>query len=297
MKLHFNPVWAGLRQEPVILEARRNVALAGFGLAFEPESHTYCDTATGFIPDSVSAVVESFAAFDAPRKAHEICLRDHDNPLSKYFLMNEEQILAAWKKKADEAASRGTARHSFAEACFCVAVGLPDEVEDPWRERVSDDGRTISSESAGEDAVIRAWKWMPDTLVPVEKECRIYDRELGYAGTFDLLSYDFDTHGFALQDYKTNESLDKGHFGRMLPPFGNLWDTPLNHYALQQSLYKRVLIAYSIRVKVQRLLHVTIDGKFSPVEVADHRTTLEKVLAERKAAGLSAAGNIKELKR
>ena len=137
---------------------------------------------------------------------------------------------------------------------------------------------------------MQAFAWMPDWLVPVVKECRLYNHRHGYAGTLDLLCYDRKCGLPVLLDWKTNETLDKGHFNRMKAPFGHLWDISLSHYKIQQSLYQIRLEDLGFRLAGRWLLHIDSVGIFTPVAIESYADVLRRELAARKAAGLTADG-------
>lgn len=290
--LSVRPAWVEGRNLPDVVRARNILLAEKDRLDFDAETHTYTDRKTGFQPACVSDVVATWCTFDAPKKAEELHRRDFGKKGAKYYGMTVDDILEAWEKNANEAASRGTVLHTFAEACFCVAVGAPEEVDPEWRDRLRDGGRTIVAYTPQEAGIIDAWNWMPDYLIPVVKECRLYNDELGYAGTLDLLCYDCreEYRQFVLLDWKTNESLDKGHFDRMLTPFNAYWDVPLYHYTLQQSLYQIRLQKLGICVMTRYLLHIDPMGIFSPVWIEDVMGTLQRVLEDRKVKHLTADG-------
>lgn len=288
--LSVRPAWVEARKNPFIKNAEAALLKEADRLAFDPGPHVYTDKETGFHPACVSDVVETWCNFDADAKSSAIVARDFYNRRAKYFGKTKEEILRMWQEKADEAADKGTVLHSFAEACFCVAVGEPGKVDPEWKDRVSGDGTRIDARSVEEAGIVRAFQWMPDYLVPVIKECRLYNRELGYAGTVDLLCYDMKEGFFVLLDWKTNESLDKGFTSKMKSEFSHLRDVPLSHYKLQQSLYQIRLRELGFDIRRRFLLHVDAYGIFMPVAIEEYMSLLIQLLQKRKAEGLSADG-------
>lgn len=288
--VRLRPLWKDNQKLPEIVALRNRIVKASERISFDPGPHVYTDTLTGVHPVCVSNVVASFDSFEAEKKAAELSWRDAATPGAKYYGKSPEQILAEWKAKADEAASRGSLRHSFAEACFCVATGSPEEVPDEWRDRLSDDGTLIRAVEPEEIAVTKAYHWMPDHLVPYMKETQVYHETFGYAGTFDLLAYDLHAKYSVLEDWKTNASLDKGHFSYMKAPFNDLWDTPLSHYEIQQSLYQMKLEELAVPVIARYLLHIQQSGDFTPVRIPEHIALLRCELSKRLLAGLTADG-------
>ena len=180
----------------VIRAVRRRIEDATLGLEFEPEAHAY--TFYGRPVRNVSSIVERFAPFDATAAAEGVSR----NPRHPLYGKPVPEILLLWETKGREASQAGTAVHSFAEACCdFLAGGTPEE---PWAGRVTEEG--LVAETPKEEAAARWWdafEW--GRCVPVAKEIRLVHPTLGYAGTPDLLLYDFAADYFRLKDYKTNE--------------------------------------------------------------------------------------------
>ena len=288
--LSVRTAWVEARKNSIIRNAEAVLQEEGARLSFDPGPHVYTDLETGFVPACVSDVVETWCSFDSEAKATEISARDFHKKGAKYYGMTKEDILRQWNENADKAADKGTVLHSFAEACFCVATGQPEKVDPEWRSRVSEDGTRIDAYSIEEAGIMQAFQWMPDYLVPVVKECRLYNDELGYAGTVDLLCYDMKENFFVLLDWKTNESLDKGFSSKMKGAFSRLRDVPLNHYKIQQSLYQIRLRKLGFDIRRRYLLHIDYHGIFMPVPIEEYMDLLTKLLLERKSQGLSADG-------
>lgn len=294
--LHIRRAWIDGASDPEVAAIRRTLETAASCLDFDPGPHVYTDRETGAHPVCVSDIVGSFTTFDSVAKAEACSRRDARTPGSKYYGMTPEQILERWDKAGEQASSRGTLMHTFAEACFCVATGIPGSSDKRWYCRISDDGHSIDAVEPEERAIVAAFRWMPDHLVPVVKECRVYNRTYGYAGTLDLLSFDTCIRSCVLLDWKTNVTLEKCRLSRMLPPFGMFWDNALGHYSVQQPLYQIPLEDLGIRLAYRFLLHVAPTGIFTPVPVGDCTGIIRTMLEERRAAGLRADGKPENIK-
>lgn len=47
--------------------------------------------------------------------------------------------------------------------------------------------RDLEPKSGFEKAIVKFWNDLPDFIIPVIMECRMYHKELMYAGTLDIL--------------------------------------------------------------------------------------------------------------
>lgn len=228
------------------------------GLTFEPEEHKYM-FAGKQIP-SVSSVIERYAPFDRMAVASG-CSR---NPHSEYYGMNVDNILSTW----EAVANAGTAVHAFGEACYLFTIGRESDIEEQFRNRITAEG--LAAESPKEEAVARWWAeqdW--SRYAPVAKETRIYNPELLYAGTFDLLLFDAQTRKFAIRDYKTNKDLFKWVSGRWLGGQFNkvLKDNDEGKYTLQQNMYSIQLRNIGLDVDDIRLVWLKEDRSWQEVNI------------------------------
>lgn len=71
-----------------------------------------------------------------------------------------------------------------------------------------------------------------------------------------------------IEDWKTNGDLNKGT-GKMLTPYESLPDTPLSHYRLQLSFYKKIMEENGWKVEGIRLHHFT--GKWETISLQEVR--------------------------
>jgi len=69
-----------------------------------------------------------------------------------------------------------------------------------------------------------------------------------------------------IEDWKTNGDMNKGS-GKMLPPYDDLDDTAINHYRLQLSFYKKIMVDNGWTVEALRLHHFT--GKWETIEIEE----------------------------
>lgn len=252
-----------LRQDPRLLENRQRFAAtlscatdllerAADGLTFDPGPHRYF--LDGKELRSVSSIVDSFDPFDAEAVARKCS----ENPKHELFGRPVGEILSIWDARAREAADAGTLTHSFAEACYHWMTGHPEDIEPEYRCRITADG--LAAVFPKEEACALWWAnadW--GAYVPAAKETRIVNRELGYAGTFDLLLYGTRDGRFHQKDWKTNKDLYKWYGDMLLPPLSVLKANPVGEYTVQQTLYTIQLRKDGLDVATNELIWLKDD--------------------------------------
>ena len=141
----------------------------------------------------VSNVTHLFVPhFDEDGMAQATFERNFNNPKSQYYRMTPTMIKESWKKISSDACALGTDRHLFAESLFYFTTGQLDLVPDEFKERIKTDenGETIfCAEMPKEVAAMNFYKDLPDCYIPILAETKVYDENLNYSGTFDLLMY------------------------------------------------------------------------------------------------------------
>ncbi len=270
LKRHPAALEAFKRGKDVISAVRRRIDDATLGLEFEPDAHAY--TFYGRPVRNVSSIVERFAPFDATATAEAVSR----NPRHPLYGKPVPEILLLWEMKGREASQAGTAVHSFAEACCDFLAGeTPGE---PWAERLTDEG--LVAETPKEEAAARWWAdfdW--ERYVPVAKEIRLVHPTLGYAGTPDLLLYDFAAEYFRLKDYKTNEDPYKWYGGHLLAPLSAIKDNDIGKYTLQQTLYDINLVDIGIPVGSIDLVWLRDDATYEQIPIPlQHEHAIRKAM-------------------
>lgn len=276
-------IWDNEKYEEI-----RNKILNSFkDLVFVDEGHRY------FVGDrelfSVSVVTHIFKKhFDSIAESKNTSERNWDNPKSKYYRMTPEEILAQWKKKSEDACSKGTERHEFGESCFYYMTGQYDKILPAFKDRLTSDGG-FESKYPEEDAVVKMYQDMPRCYIPILAETKVYDANLGYAGTFDILFY-YDAElngrsdeesGLFIMDWKTNEDLYKNFKEeKLLPPFDGLLDRPLSLYILQLSLYQICLENIGFKTAGRRILWLKPEGVYDKIKLEEFTQALRKRLSE-----------------
>ena len=283
-----NEKWKGLIDLPKYDQMRTYLKDTFNDLIFKEDTHQYF--IHGKELKSVSYVTHDFKPkFDSKLKAKETSDRNFNNPKSKYYQMTAEQILEQWNITRDTSCTNGTNVHEFGESCFWYMMGRPDMVYPEFQDRIKDDG--FHSNSPKEDAVVKFWIDLPKCFIPIAVENKICREDLGYAGTFDMLFYydatlnneTDDKSGFVIFDYKTNKDLYKNFAGeRMLYPFEQLLNNPLNGYKLQLSLYELALVPVGYKVIGRRIIWLLEDGKYTKINTESYASWLEQILRQKR---------------
>lgn len=185
---------------------------------FEPESHIYRVDGTEF--DSVTTVIESlFEQFDAEYWAQRKATPGH----------TAEMILAEWRAKGEAARNLGTEMHDRIERYY---LGEPVM---QWMD----------------DATFRLFgAFACDVrLRPARTEWRIFHEEARIAGTLDFLGFNA-SGDLEIWDWKRSSKivnslglpLAENIYGKTaFEPLEHVPDTTFHHYALQVSIYRRIL--------------------------------------------------------
>jgi len=207
----------------------------GLEITFDEAAHSYTDS-DGMRYESVTAVVKrACRPFDAAGISRAKAERETDRSELEWERIVEERaaaLRAEWAKKGATSADYGTRVHETAEA-IVLGAPMPHEPQNA-RER--------AAFGAVWEHIAELHTARPDILLM--PEVILFSPQLYLAGTTDLLAYDPEAQELFILDWKTNEKLTAESFRGseyMLPPLDHLQDANLNHYALQLSLYARIL--------------------------------------------------------
>ena len=143
--------------------------------------------------------------------------------------------------------------------------------------------RTLKPTSGYEEAIVKFWNEMPDHIVPVIMELQMYHKDYMFAGTGDILLFNKLTGKYIIGDYKTNKDLFKNHNEqRMLGPFSDLLDMPLNHYKLQLSFYQILFEQIGLEVEGRKIIWVKPSGEYEMYDTPDYTEVLNEYLKNNK---------------
>lgn len=283
--LYRNNKWKGIWDSPKYEKLREVIKNEFSGLTFIEEGHKYF--LNGKPMTCVSDVTHLFQEhFDSATKAIETSARNFNDPESKYFRMTPEQILESWKKISDEACEHGTFTHECGESLFYYMTGQNDKILPGFKDRLTEDGGFMLLYPK-EEAAGKFYEDIPECIVPILAETKVYDEELGYSGTFDILFYydavldgkNPEKSGLMVMDWKTNKDLYKNFKGKtLLSPFNELLDMPLNLYKLQLSLYQSCINKVGLKVVARRILWLKPDGSYDKINLEEYVNILRETL-------------------
>ena len=227
----------------------KNISEPFKDLVFEEKEHKYLVKGQP-IKRSVSSLIGDFYEhFDSLSVA----------PFTaKKMGITTEEVLKMWKDINEESKSRGHKVHTFAELYQL--------------------NRSLKPSCPQEEAVVKFWNDLPEYIIPVAAELRMYHFKDLYAGTADVILFNTKTQSYIIADYKTNRDLYKNYKGKtMLFPFSHLLDNPLNHYVLQLSFYQILLEQIGVQVKSRVVVWLGLDGNYKLLETEDVTQILKNI--------------------
>jgi len=205
-------------------------------LLFSPDTHTY--VYNGVQLRSVTTLVDRL--IPPFRKAYTAA------KIAKRRGVSVQTVLDEWDVLKEVSKTVGTAVHHYAEGAALIHQGAQ------WVSPATCD-LDISGYTNGIDAFFTDHPNI-DNIVP---EVRIAYPRCKIAGTIDAIGT-MGEHVFLL-DWKTSKPFEFISSRHMLKPVADLFDANYTHYALQLSLYARIL-RNSYAVAPQRLMLVRLDG-------------------------------------
>lgn len=180
---------------------------------FDEKLHRYIDPEDGFVYKNVTSWLENFKPhFDFDKISQAVANRDG---------VSVEQIREDWTKKKVTSANFGTNFHKIFEQYYKTGKIVDEKFKD----------------------VISAFdhlKLLDFKNKKINFEQRVFNRELGIAGTSDIISVS-KNNTFDIADFKTNKKfrftgVSKNDFF-LLPPIDHLPNCEYFLYSLQLSLY------------------------------------------------------------
>lgn len=292
MRLYNKDKWLDIISDKKYQLIRQNITDSFQDLVFQEKGHKYFVKGRELI--SVSNLIHKFQEhFDEKSVAQRTYKSHFNNPDSKYYQMSVEQIIESWHTISRNACEHGTDRHNFGESCFYFMIGDYSHIVGEFADRMHiDENGDFYFESIypKEDAIVKFWTDIPRCMIPVLAENKVYSiqEEYAYSGTFDLLFYYDSTlnnqpeenSGLVIFDYKTNKDLYKNFdSNRLLEPFNDLLDMPLNIYKLQLSAYQHCLENIGLKIIGRRLIWIKPDGTYIKINLESY---VQKLVNELK---------------
>lgn len=211
--------------------AKKNAHKRDASITFDEGPHIY--TING--DSNYTSVTTWVHSHFEPFHADTIISRMMNSPnwsKSKYFGQSVEEIKQGWEKNRDEAATAGTAMHLDIEKYYNKVPVTNDSIEFHYFKNFE--------------------KAFPD-LVPFRTEWMIWDVELMFAGSVDMV-YINEDGTLSIFDWKRSKQIKKtsGNWMKtsITPCISHLPDSNFWHYSLQLNTYKAIIERnYGFRVK------------------------------------------------
>lgn len=221
-------------------------------LEFDAKQHVY-NVGNMRLP-SVSKLIKEFCyPFDAQAISAKVAFNSGKT---------QKEILNEWDYTRIEACDRGHRVHDFGERYV-------------W-------DRSLKPSCPQEEAIVKFWNELPDFIVPVVMELKMFHKYFNYAGTGDILLYNTKTRKFIIADYKTNKDLFKNYKNKKLKyPFAYLKDMPYSKYQLQLSFYQLLFEQTGYQVEKRRIIWLKKDSTYNMYDTQDFTHELKDYLTRR----------------
>ncbi len=164
--------------------------------------------------------------------------------------VDPEQVAEEWEAKGEKSREVGTFMHQQIENYF---LGSPISYIFPFRYNGS---YVAESDNVDIHTEMKFFNnFLEDVpIVPFRTEWRVYDSTHRIAGTIDLISKDGDRYD--MYDWKRTSRIYKDNpYQHGWGELSNMEDTPLNHYIIQQNLYRYILEhQYGLKIRSMNLV-------------------------------------------
>lgn len=230
-------------------------------LVFEPISHSYKIEDTKL--DSVSSLVSSFeeefdifwtvyialkeSGYDVKRVGKDISINKKIfkiNNISDLIIKLDNSSLAIKPKDIKEkwrienlvSKIKGTICHLYMECLYKEQEFIyPDSIVTVEKERILNSFTKIK--------ILMDKFYKENThLKYIASEVKLYSKELGIAGTCDIIFFDENQSKYVIYDWKTNKKFDStGFFSKMKGSLSHLKSCELVKYSLQLGIYNHLL--------------------------------------------------------
>lgn len=227
-------------------------------------------------------IIEYFKDLGFKEDEHKYLLGDYTIKFSVSGLIKKYKYPTNWKKVLKESAeNQGKTQEEVSKNWSDAAVKGCDigNKAHSFGELYPFD-RTLEPKTNFDIAIMKFWNDLPDYIVPLLLEIRMYHKEFLFAGTADILLYNTRTGKIIIADYKTNKDLFKNYKGqKMVGPFSHLLCSPYNHYQLQLSFYQILLEQLpGIEVAGRKLIWLKPDATYLLYSLDDYTKELKEEL-------------------
>lgn len=156
---------------------------------------------------------------------------DTENIAWRYAVKNlksVDEVIEEWEDKKNEASSKGTHLHRYAELKFaCKEYDVPEESLPLILKQYID--------KFYDDSIGR--------LIPIKSEMIVGDKDLKLCGMIDQLFYNVKEKEIQIWDYKTNKEIRtfSQYKNKMTNGLNHLQECEYNTYSLQLGIYKKII--------------------------------------------------------
>lgn len=223
-------------------------------------------------------IKEQFDEFDADLAIDNMMRSEKWKEGHKWWGRSKQELKIEWNSTRNDASHEGELLHHKLEK-------LMNDPELPYPYYFKDLKLEIDPDLEW-SYVINFIKSFPD-LQPYRTEWKIYDEEAKVAGCIDLLCKIKDTNLFILIDYKRSKAIKQDNpFKRYSknPILEGFADNNFTHYALQQNMYRYILLnKYKINIIKMMLVRIHPDSSnFELIEIPDWSKEIFDLFEERK---------------
>jgi len=187
-----------------------------------------------------------FPKFDADAIIKTMMQGKNWNPSNKYWNMTPEEIKSQWNANSKEVSSQGTDMHYQIE-CFMNNPTLDKGYT--HKELYDEYSLNVPSSLVEGETESLEWTYFLEfvknnlTLKPYRTEWLIYNDELKFAGSIDMV-YENENGDLLIYDWKRSKDITKTNsWGKsaITECISHLPDTNFWHYSLQLNTYKNIL--------------------------------------------------------
>lgn len=210
-------------------------------LSFEEKNHKYSiyspieEKIIKDLPSVSTLLKQWYEPFDSLSKSIEMMSGDVDLA---------SDLRKQWQKKGEDANSIGSFTHYKLEKYVWDIFDIQKTTRKPFYNLKNEE--LYEAQKMVKTGVGLIHKIIDKGFVPLETESVMGSIDLGYFGQSDNLWLGHSKTGLKIiiTDYKTNKTkkFKKHRYNKpMKEPFGDLFDTDLSKYYIQQSLYRQLL--------------------------------------------------------
>ena len=239
--------------------AEKNAHIRDKDISFEEGPHIYTINGDSEYISVTTFVKSHFSKFD-PEKALDMVFKSK-NREKKYGNATRDEIKNQWKKNGEDASAKGTYLHECIEYYY--------------------NGCLINNTSIEYKHFLDFAKKY-EHLKPYRTEWMIYDTQLRFAGSIDMI-FENEDGTLSIYDWKRIKELNKSNNWNqwaLTPEIEHIPDSNFWHYSLQLNMYKAILEKnYNKTIKDMYLvcLHPNNEN-FQRVKVANLEKEIQSLL-------------------